>query len=323
MEQNEIFLDNDKLYYKDKERLYSYSDIDDKDKSKELLLNDNDAFSQYTTMNRNLSVLRNKLHDRYDYTHDFGIGDIQGGNAGFVLITDGDGTIPYWAHPRDVAWGLKDTEIISNNDAFVVNKSTIDWDMFRGYDLIIKDYDVNRITVDDNINLIMNTRLILDPEDITKTGSYQAYMQILPTQLQLVNAYAGTVYVKDLELANDYTYIARTDRGDVVLKDVNIISDGINTTQIETTTIFNTVFSIYMFDINLGVNVYTLDEGESARNYRDQHINDIMFEDEYMFIEYTLQECDGSLLEFALDSYNGCSIREIRIELYTNELLGE
>jgi hypothetical protein len=334
MNKDEVFLDNDKLIYKDKEHFYLYSDIDDKDKSKELLINDNDKFSQHTTMNRNMTVIRNKLNNKYDYSHVFGLKDLplDGATAGFVLMTDGEGTTPYWADPIDVAWGLLDTEIVSQGESFSITSGTFSWDLFKGYNtnytipesgLIGEIYDDtnSRVNiVDGDINLNPYTRLELNPFTISRTGKHRVEATILPTQLQLVNGYAGTIFVKDTIITDKLTYVARTDRGDVILENVTVLADGINTSQIYTDTVFNTIFSIYMFDFEIGSNIYTLDEGESARNYRELHLNSIVFDGQYIALDYASHECDGSLLEFYINTKLGCSVSNINIELYLNEV---
>jgi hypothetical protein len=337
MTQTEVFLDNDKLVYKDKEKLYAYSVIDDKDKSQEIILNDNDAFSQYTTMNRNMTVLRNKLNSKYDYSYVFGLKDIKGSTLGFVLVSDGNGTEPYWADPTDVAWGLQDNEVVGFDEAFVFNTSVYDTTMYTMYNTKYpianttpqqyttqQDLSKTRVQISSSDFIFpVNTSLRLSPFNVSRTVIYKSTMIIKPKKLQLVNGYAGIIYVKDTDVDTNYTYVARTDRGDVILKGVSTIADGINTSQIITDTVFNVIYSIYAFDVNLGTNIYSEDEqsdAQSARNYKEQIINDIMFEDEFLYIDYTQQEGDGTLLEFEVKTVKGCTIRSLQIELYTNEL---
>ena len=301
---SEYFLDSDKMYYKNKDYIYTYTDADDKDKSNEILLNDT-SINKFMTLNSNLTVLRNKLHKKLDRSKNFKDTDIEYGPLGFVLVSPGDGMRPYWESPTNVMSSLKTNELI-DKEYFIIDSSTIDSSLFT---------NLSNVVVGSNIQFTADGYIYLKPFEITNTGNYQVYMEVTPKKLQLLKTQAGTVYVRDLNIDTDYTYVCVTDRGNIILDVTNITSDNTGS-KLYTNTVFSSVISVFAFKLKLDVDIF-----DSARNFKTQNIDDILIVGDKLYIDYAEIDCSGNQLEFVINAGIGTTIDRIKITLNVTEEL--
>jgi hypothetical protein len=305
MTDNEYFLDNDVIHYKTKNEYKTYNANDGTSKATSIILNDNDVFSQYTALNTNITVLKNKIHKKYEIGYNFNLDDIEPGPSGYVLMTDGEGSEPYWVHPDELISGLKDTEIV-DSETFLIDYTTWDNTLFNS----------TGVTVDYSIIMSTNSSIVLNPFEINDTGSYSFYVEMKPVKLSLKTYGANDIFVRDVNLSEDFKYIALTDRGSVILNDVTL-TEYESSTGIKTTTPYNVIHSIYVYDLEIEADIYS-----TSRNYKDMVIADILLENDILFVQYTEKECSGSNFEMTVSSSLGAEIYKIIVELNTTEFLG-
>lgn len=299
------FENNTKMYYKNKDYIYTFSDADSKDKSKELLLNDNSE-SQYMTMNRNLTVLRNKLHQKLDKSKPFSGGDIEYGPQGFVLVSPGDGGTPFWESPERVMASLKENELV-DKEVFLLDYTTINSDLFT---------NMSNTTITNKIEFTSDdSYFYLKPFTINPTGAYQVFVELKPVQLDVIKTQAGVLYVRDTNLNDKDTFICVSDRGDIVLSDVVLDSDA-SGTKIHTTTTFSNITKAYVFNLKLNLDVFS-----GSRNFKTQHYGDMTLAYDKVYIKYSYRECVGDTIEFNMYGKKDTVIDKITIDLHTTDFI--
>ena len=299
----DFFSDIDKRYYKDQESLYLYTDVDLRDKSEELILNDN-TFDYYTAMNRNISVMANKLFKKMPRNKSLDITNIEGGPLGFVLISDGSGNNPYWENPTKVQEMLKTIEIV-NQEYFILDSVTLKSDLFTSL--------VN-CSVTNNITFTGTGSLFLKPYTINNTGSYSMEMTIKPTILDLVKSSANEIVVRDLGLVTGDKYLAITERGPILLENVQV-SVSSNMSLITTTSYFSTAYKVYCFSGAISVDIFS-----TSRNFKTAQFEDIYINNDRVIIKYSTKECSGNKLEMQIFGRKGDVIEKIQIKLNTTVL---
>lgn len=303
MTDNEYFLDSEKKYYKNKNDIIEFNDIN---VPNGIILNDNDVHTQYSTMFRNITILKNKLDSKLDRNYIFNAEDIEKGPSGYVLVLDKTGTIPYWETPQKVIESLKVNEII-DSELFVLDSGTIDIALFT---------DISNTTITNKFVFDANGGYFyLKPYTIHKTGMYTIEVNLTPIRLDLIKTASGSIYVNDTSLLGTDMYIADTDIGTIVLENPIIsIVDGKSV--ISTEMPYNIVYKIYVFSLEFNSDIFL-----TTRNFKLQRINDIQLYNDKLYIKYTPKECNGNKLEFFVKGKKNVVIDKIKITLNTTEML--
>jgi hypothetical protein len=307
MKDHDYFLDTGVMYYKDKDNIYLYSELDTRDKSKELIINSN-GMDDMMALNRNLSVLRNKLHAKMDRGRTLKGSDIEYGPSGFVLVSYGNGTAPIWENPTKVIEGMQSVEWV-DNEQFILDSSTFNRDLFST--TVNADGFVYNIAFTDP-----GAYVTLKPYTIHITSMYQIKANVTPLKLQISKVVAGVIYTTDSNIDSTSIIVASTDRGDLILKDVVATYDGVNG-KITTSTMFSVVYALYIFNLKIDLDIHS-----GTRNYKTQNIDSFVLGNDKIDLTFTMRECAGNVLDMVIYGRQNTSLNSLKIDLYTSEFLG-
>lgn len=264
--------------------------------SNDLIIGEYEDFQMTDALNRNISVLSNRLGKKMSKTKMFNATDIEcNAPVGYILVTDGPGMKPYWIDPVLYQLSISQKQQI-NTSKVLLDYSTINSSQFT----------VNGCTVTDKLTFTDGTA-ILNPLSCNLIEGYKMTIKVTPIKKSVLS-YTTTHIVISGEYTTDYKLYGVSDVGLIEIIPTNVTTVS-GDTKIDTSTQFKTLYSAYMLKLTSEVSI------DSPAKFVSQSIEDITLDGDDFVISYAKKESNTLYIGAKFTSKNSV-IKYVLIDLY-------
>ena len=263
--------------------------------SNDLVIGEYDDLQYTEALNRNMSVLFNRLYKKMSKNKKFDATDIEcNAPVGYILVTDGPGIKPYWIDPILYKMSLSENEIVKNE------KVLFDYSTFNA-----SYFTLSGASISDRLTFTEGTALI-NTLTVSNTQKYQLKVKISPIKRDILLYTPEYFIISGADFNDTYKLFVTSDVGLIEIKPTSIVVEGTNV-KVTTSTQYKTLYKAYYVSLKSEIVVNT--------SLIEQHIEETLLDGDDLLLVYSARESNTTNIGAKFTSKNSV-IKYILIDLY-------